>query len=103
MLPHWKAYIIQNPVQKIATFAFNCAHMRPIYPFMNLRKLDIMGSSLQDFVCVENFLAVMFDFIYGRYDCYLRFYFSVLPLKLKRYSWPSVIIVIIIIILAKLR
>jgi len=78
--------------------------MRPIYSFMTLRKLDIMGSILQDFLCVEIFLAVMFDFVCRRYDCYLRFYFSALPLKLERYSWPSVIIIVIIIIIfEKLR
>jgi hypothetical protein len=76
--------------------------MWPIYLFMTLRKLDIMGSSLQDFICVEIFLAVIFDLIYRRYGCYLRFYSSVLPLKLKRYSSPLVIIIIII-IFAKLR
>ena len=61
-----------------------------------------MGSSLQDFVCVDILLAVMFDFIYRRYDCYLRFYSSVLPLKLKKYGWPSVFIIFIIMIFAKL-
>jgi len=29
--------------------------MRPICPLMALRKVDIMGSSLQAFVCVEIF------------------------------------------------
>jgi hypothetical protein len=88
----------------MVTFAFQCTHLRPVYAFMALRKADIMGSSLQDFVYVEILWTFMFDFIYKIYDFYLRFYCSVLSLKVKSYSCPPISIIIVIIIsFAKLR